>query len=168
MGKEKIHYAAVSVENLENQMQQFLDFYNNSTLHPYIKSAITHLWFVIIHPFEDGNGRLARVLADSILPKPANNYTKFYSLSLIINKERAKYYEILEQTTNLIYNSNLEINNLINWHLDILEKSFKNSIDIIETIILKTQFWDNFRNLKLNNKQIQFIKKVFLIIINKI
>lgn len=161
LGKEKVHYEGVPVKNINADMEKMLEFYNHSSLHPYIKSAIIHLWFAVIHPFDDGNGRLARILADSLLPKNDNSFAKFYTISTQINKEKKLYYDILEHTSSKILNPNLEINDFIKWHLDILEKSFKHSIEIIKNIIIKTNFWDNFKNLNLNERQKTAINKIF-------
>lgn len=102
--RETIHYLAPPYEVLTKQMNELLDYINSSEDDPYIKSAIAHIWFVTIHPYDDGNGRIARTLANYVLSKELGLDYKYYSLSTAIKKDRKGYYDILEKSQNLFYN----------------------------------------------------------------
>lgn len=155
IGREKTHYEAVPTKNIQKDMQAFLSYCNDISPNPYIKSAIAHLWFVIIHPYDDGNGRIARAITDYLLP---NKNIKLYSLSSIINQHKKTYYEILEKTTK--FNSNCDITEWIQWHLNMTRLAMKQGIDKLNQVIYKTKFWDNFKNLKLSVSQQKVLNKV--------
>lgn len=163
IGHEKIHYEAVPADHIEKDMKLFLDFINNSSLNPYIKSSIAHLWFVAIHPYDDGNGRITRALADYCLP---NDNIKMYSISSVIQTQKKDYYEILEQTTKLKNNPNYDFTAWIKWHLEITNYAIKHSIDLVNNIVFKTNFWDKFRNCNLSSTQQKVLNKVLDIGIN--
>ena len=98
-GREKVHYCAPGAEKLPVEMKTFIDWFNDKDVKPsYIKSAIAHFWFVSIHPFDDGNGRIARAISDMILAQTESNGQRFYSVSSEINKEKSAYYDVLERT----------------------------------------------------------------------
>src|SRR6056297_3607166 len=122
MGKEKVHFQAPDSNLVENEMLLFLDWFNNyNKTDLVIKSAIAHLWFVTIHPFEDGNGRIARAISDLILARADKSNQRFYSMSAQIRKERKGYYEILEKTQK----GNLDITEWIKWFLHCLISALK-------------------------------------------
>ena len=99
IGKEKVHYTAPEASRLESEMSRFLEWFNkDTTMEPVIKSAMAHLWFVTIHPFDDGNGRIARAIADSQLARADRTNLRFYSMSAQLMKNRNGYYKILEST----------------------------------------------------------------------
>lgn len=155
IGKEKIHYEAIPAKNIQNDMQAFLRYCNNAFINPYAKSAIAHLWFVIIHPYDDGNGRIARAIADFALP---NKNVKLYSISSQINAHKKAYYDILERTNR--FNENCDITEWLQWHLSITESAMQKGIDKINQIIFKTKFWDNFKELKLTRSQHKVLGKM--------
>lgn len=157
MEREKIHYEAVAAKDIEKNMKLFLDFINNGQVNAYVKSAIAHLWFVIIHPYDDGNGRITRVLADYCLP---NSNIKLYSISSIIQSNKKAYYEKLEQTTKLSNNPNCDFTEWIKWHLEITNRAIKDSINLIDNIVFKTGFWDKFRTYNLSKAQQKVLNKV--------
>lgn len=157
MTREKIHYEAVPPKHIEKDMKLFLDFINNSQENAYVKSAIAHLWFVVIHPYDDGNGRITRALADYCLP---NNNIKLYSISSIIQSNKKAYYEKLEQTTKLVSNPNCDFMAWIKWHLEMTNRAIKDSINLIKNIAFKTDFWDKFRTCNLNKIQQKVLNKV--------
>src|SRR5665647_1576670 len=102
MGKEKVHYQAVSPELVKTEMDKFLDWLNNDNAHdPVLKAAIAHFWFIIIHPFDDGNGRIGRAITDMLLARAENSGERFYSMSSQILIERKQYYEILQKVQHL-------------------------------------------------------------------
>ena len=157
MTREKIHYEAVPPKHIEKDMKLFLDFINNSQENAYVKSAIAHLWFVVIHPYDDGNGRITRALADYCLP---NNNIKLYSISSIIQSNKKAYYEKLEQTTKLSSNLNCDFTEWIKWHLEMTNRAIKDSINLIKNIAFKTDFWDKFRTCNLNKTQQKVLNEV--------
>ena len=126
IGREKTHYEAIPAKNIQKDMEAFLCFCNDISINPYIRSAIAHLWFVIIHPYDDGNGRIARAIADYLLP---NDNIKLYSISSIINKNKKAYYEILEKTNR--FNPNCDISQWLQWHLNITRLDIQNGVDKI-------------------------------------
>ena len=159
IGYEKVHYQGVPCEQILQDMEKFIDFCNNSKLNPYIKSSIAHLWFVVIHPYDDGNGRISRVIADYLLPKQEN--IKLYSLSTQINANKKEYYDVLEHTTNLLYNRDCNLNLWIKYHLKTIKHSMENGIKQVEKVIQKTRFWDKFKTASLNDRQVKVLNKMF-------
>ncbi len=150
VGKEKIHYEAPEAKYLEKEMNYLIDYINNNQEdNLLIKSAIVHLWFVIIHPFEDGNGRIARALADMVLAQQDNTKYRFYSMSSQIKKNRKAYYNILEKTQK----GSMDITNWIVWFLETLLEAIKSSEDILSGVLKKAEFWQKHNNLIFNERQ---------------
>ena len=138
LGREKIHFEAPEFEKLNQEMNQFIHWFNQeAVLDPILKAAITHLWFITIHPFADGNGRIARALTDMQLSKADGVNRRFYSMSNEINKQKKSYYSILEHTQK----GNLDITNWIIWFLECLKESIISSQIIVDKVIWKHQFW---------------------------
>jgi len=161
IGHEKIHYKAILVENINKDIELLLNYCNTSSENIYIKAAIAHLWFVIIHPYDDGNGRIARALMDYILSSNSSSTQfKLYSISAAINNDRTGYYNILDKTTNLFFNKNFDITPWIQWNLNILNNSIQNGLKNIEYVVQKTRFWDIHRNDALNERQIKVLNKI--------
>ena len=136
-GRERTHYVAPSPERLNNEMQIFIDWFNDSTLNGYLKSAIAHLWFVCIHPFDDGNGRIGRAIADMALSKEEDSKMRFFSISHQINKDKKQYYTILERTQR----GSCDITEWILWYLDCLIRSVKQSDETLSSVLNKAIFW---------------------------
>ena len=150
LGKEKIHYQAPPAAQLENEMQIFVDWFNLEQGNDLVlKSAIAHLWFVTLHPFEDGNGRIARALSDMLLARSDEQSYRFYSMSTQIRKERNSYYDILEKTQQ----GNLDITNWLEWYLNCLLHAIENSEKILEKIMIKHYFWVKNSHITLNDRQ---------------
>ncbi len=161
IGFEKVHYKAVPAEQLESDMEKFLSYCNETSENIYIKSAIAHIWFVIIHPYDDGNGRIARAITDYILSKnTSSTQFKLYSISTAINSDRKGYYDILDKTTNLFLNKEFDLTPWILWHLGILNNAMKQALKNIEYLVQKTKFWDKYRNQPLNERQIKVLNKI--------
>jgi len=161
IGHEKVHYLAVPINRINSDIEAFLDFCNQSEENIYIKSAIAHLWFVAIHPYDDGNGRIARAITDYILSKDTLvTQFKLYSISTAINNDRKGYYDILDRTTNLFYNRSFDITPWLEWHLQILKMAMIEALKNIEYVIQKTKFWDVHRNDTLNERQIKVLNKI--------
>ena len=161
IGHEKVHYKAVPAEKIDTDIEKFLDYCNTSDENIYIKSAIAHLWFVMIHPYDDGNGRLARAITDYILSSN-NSITQFklYSISTAISSNRNEYYDILDSTTNLFLNKEFDLTPWLIWHLNILNNAMQQALKNIEYLIQKTKFWDKHRKNALNERQIKVLNKI--------
>jgi len=159
--KEKVYYEAPSRDILEKEMDTFISWYN-ATPASLIKAAISHLWFVIIHPLDDGNGRITRAITDMILSDiESSTVSKLYTMSKNINDDRKGYYNALEQTTGYIKKQNpLDITFWCEWFFNTLYKSLIDASNSLNYIIVKTKFWDKHKNNKLNNRQIKVLNKV--------
>ncbi len=156
IGREKVHYVAPPRESLEKEVDHFLAWFNNDEDVSIIKAGIAHLWFVIIHPLDDGNGRIARAITDMLLAKEANQPLKFFSISSAIKNDRKRYYEVLEKTTS----GTLDITMWLVWFLETLLASLKSAKMSIEFILQKTAFWDRHRNTVLNERQIKVLNRL--------
>ena len=161
IGHEKVHYLAIPSNQIENDMQEFLFYCNESSDNVYIKSALAHLWFVAIHPYDDGNGRIARAITDYLLSEVSQTSFKLYSMSTAINSDRKGYYEVLDRTTNLFMNRKYDFTVWIGWHLKTLNKAMEMTLERINSIIKKTKFWDNCRDKQLNSRQQKVLTKLF-------
>jgi Fic family protein len=154
LGKEKVHYQAPPATQLENETRIFFDWFNlehNTDL--VLKAAIAHLWFVTLHPFEDGNGRIARALSDMLLARSDEQSYRFYSMSTQIRKERNAYYDILEKTQK----ENLDITNWIEWFLNCLLHSIENSEKLLEKVIYKHEFRIKHSKVNMNGRQLKIL-----------
>jgi Fic family protein len=154
LGKEKVHYQAPHALKIENEMTLFFDWFNREKKTDLVfKAAIAHLWFVTIHPFEDGNGRISRALSDMLLSQSDEQSYRFYSMSTQIRKERNSYYEILEKTQK----GGMDITRYLEWFLNSLLNAIKYSDVILEKIIYKHYFWTKNAKLNLNSRQIKIL-----------
>jgi len=158
--REKVHYLAPSPTRLKEEMNRFLDYVNNSKENPYIKSAIAHIWFVSIHPYDDGNGRLARTITNYVLSKELGLDHKYYSLSTEIRKNRKEYYNTLEKSQNLFYNRDFDFTKWILWHTNMINSAIEASLEQIKVITQKTKFWDKAREYPLNKREIKVLNKL--------
>jgi Fic family protein len=157
LGKEKVHFQAPDSKLVDNEMYLFLEWFNNyGKIDMVIKAAIAHLWFVTIHPFEDGNGRITRALSDMILARADNSNQRFYSLSAQIRKERKGYYNILEKTQN----GNLDITEWIKWFLQSLINALKSTDSILRQVLFKADFWNKHSKTIINERQRKLINKL--------
>lgn len=150
LGKEKVHYQAPPAAHLENEMRMFFDWFNlEQNIDLVLKAAVAHLWFVTIHPFEDGNGRISRALSDMLLARSDEQSYRFYSMSAQIRKERNSYYDILEKTQK----GSLDITDWIKWFLNCLLRSIEHSDKLLEKVIYKHQFWQRHSKVIINERQ---------------
>lgn len=157
MGKEKVHFQAPDSSLVENEMNIFLDWFNNyEKTDLVLKAAITHLWFVTIHPFEDGNGRITRALTDMLLARSDKSNQRFYSMSAQIRLERKEYYEILEKTQK----GNLDITEWIKWFLNCLINSLKSSDSVLVKVLFKADFWTKHSKIIINERQKKLLNKL--------
>ena len=158
MGKEKVHYQAPPPNQVKLEMDRFLDWLNNNdNLDLVIKSAIAHFWFIIIHPFDDGHGRIARAISDLLLAQSDGSSQRFYSLSNQVLLDRKKYYAILQK----IQHKDGEITEWIVWFLNSLFRALKNTEQTIGKVLYKNDFWDKHKNTKLNSRQRLILNKLF-------
>lgn len=158
MGKEKVHYQAPPPNQVKNEMDVFLHWFNNETkIDPVLKAAIAHFWFIIIHPFDDGNGRIARAISDLLLARSDDSSQRFYSLSSQILVERKVYYEILQK----VQHSNGDITEWLSWFLNCLFKAIISTEDTIQNILHKAEFWDKHKETILNSRQRLILNKLF-------
>lgn len=154
IGKEKIHFEAPSPESVDYEMDVFLDWLNDiSTIDPIIKAAISHLWFVTIHPFDDGNGRIGRAIIDYMLARSEKSPQRFYSLSSQIQQERKDYYKILEQAQK----GDLEITEWLEWFIDCLGRAIQGANSTLNAVLFKAQFWQEIDKFQLNERQKKII-----------
>ncbi|MDF1573988.1 MAG: Fic family protein [Bacteroidales bacterium] len=157
MGKEKVHFQAPDSGLVDNEMLRFLNWFNSDDKTDLvIKAAIAHLWFVTIHPFEDGNGRITRALSDMILARADKSNQRFYSMSAQIRKERRGYYEILEKTQK----GNLDITEWITWFLNCLIIALKSTDSILRQVLFKADFWNKHSKTIINERQRKQINKL--------
>jgi Fic family protein len=160
IGKEKIHYVAMPSAQISQSIQELIAYCNDSKENFLVKSAVAHLWFEAIHPYDDGNGRIGRALTNYILSKDGGLNNKYYSISSAINQDRKGYYDMLEKTQNLMYNKNFDITKWIIWHTQSIEKSIGISIENIQIVVDKTRFYDKMRDIKLNDKQRKVVNRL--------
>jgi len=157
MGKEKVHFQAPDSELIEYEMLRFLDWFNNyDKTDLVIKAAIAHLWFVTIHPFEDGNGRITRALSDMILARADKGNQRFYSMSAQIRKERNGYYDILEKTQK----GSLDITEWITWFLQCLINTLISTDLILKKVLYKADFWNKRSRTIINERQRKLLNKL--------
>lgn len=157
MGKEVVHFEAPKVERLEKEMKRFIDWFNtDSLIDPVLKAAIIHFWFVTIHPFDDGNGRIARALTDMQLSKSDGVNQRFYSMSTQIKHERKKYYTILEKTQK----GDSSITTWIVWFLNCLKEAIIASNTIIDKVVRKHHFWMQNNVSVSNDRQRMMLNKL--------
>ncbi|MCK4661891.1 MAG: Fic family protein [Bacteroidales bacterium] len=157
MGKEKIHYQAPYATDIEKEMNVFIDWFNiEDKLDPVIKAGVTHFWFVTIHPFEDGNGRIARAITDMLLTRADGISQRFYSMSAQIRLERKEYYSILEKSQK----GTLDITVWLQWFLNCLMNSLKTSDQTLSKVLNKHKFWNKYATITLNNRQILLLNKL--------
>ena len=161
VGKEKVYYEAPSYSVLDKEMEAYIEWFNNTPT-SLIKSAISHLWFVIIHPFDDGNGRLTRLITDMVLSElEESKLTRLYSMSKSINGDRKGYYNALEQTTGYIKKENpLDITIWCEWFLKTLYSSLVEAIESIEHVVEKAKFWDRHRDSAINERQTKVLNSI--------
>ena len=150
MGKERIHFEAPEAERLPAEMDLFLNWFNaEPTTDAVLKAAMAHLWFVTIHPFDDGNGRITRAMTDMLLARADGTSQRFYSMSAQILRERAAYYNMLEQAQK----GSLDITPWLSWFLDCLFHAMDHTEQTLSSVTNRTQFWEKNREVSLNSRQ---------------
>ena len=148
-GRERVHYEAPEAARLDREMNAFLGWFNGKDqIEPVLAAAVAHLWFVTIHPFEDGNGRIARAITDMALARSEESPRRFYSMSAQIRVERKAYYDILEATQK----GDLNITNWLDWFLGCLDRAFEGAEVILASVLQKAKFWEVHASARLNDR----------------
>lgn len=149
-GRERVHFQAPSAERIDKEMAAFLDWFNDDvSMDPVLKAGVAHLWFVTIHPFDDGNGRIARAITDMMLSRSEQSSQRFYSMSLQIRQERNVYYDGLEAAQK----GTLEITTWLEWFLDCLGRAIDEAEETLATVIGKARFWESHAGVSFNDRQ---------------
>ena len=157
IGRERVHYEAPEAGRLNVEMNTFLEWFNKTTaMDPVLKAAIAHLWFVTIHPFDDGNGRIARAIADMQLARADASGQRFYSMSAQIQRERNVYYDILEETQK----GNLDITKWLLWFIECLDRAISLSEENLSGVTQKAKFWESHQSVSLNERQRKMLNKL--------
>jgi Fic family protein len=155
--RERVHYQAPAAKRLYREMRVFLDWFNNGDeTDPVLKAGLAHLWFVTIHPYDDGNGRIARAIADMALARSEQSSQRFYSMSAQIRRERKAYYDRLEATQK----GGLDITSWMAWFLDCLDRAIDNAEDILAAVFRKARFWEGHAGTPLNGRQREIINRL--------
>jgi Fic family protein len=158
MGKEKVHYEAIPASKVKKEMEIFLKWFNSKTpMDPVLKAAIAHFWFIIIHPFDDGNGRIARAISDLMLARADGTSERYYSMSSQILVERKKYYDVLQK----VQHSKGDITDWLNWFLNCLKNSLLATEVTFKNTFRKTEFWKIHENTSINERQRLLLNKLF-------
>ena len=158
MGREKVHYEAPPSDVVPSMMDEFLDWVNGEqNIDPILKAAIAHLWFVAIHPFDDGNGRITRTITDMLLAKADGMPHRFYSMSAEILRDSKGYYDALEKTTT----STMDITVWIEWFLQTLRSAILSSEATVKRVVAKSSFWQRNREVAMNERQVKVINMLW-------
>src|SRR5689334_3666542 len=146
-----------SAQRLDGEMRQFLEWFNGDAApEPVLQAALAHLWFVTVHAFDDGNGRIARAIADMALARAEGTHQRFYSMSAQIRRERNDYYEMLEETQK----GGLDITAWQEWFLRCLLRAIEGTHDTLGVVLSKARFWERFGKEPLNERQIKVLNRV--------
>ena len=156
-GKEKVHFQAISAEQIASEMAIFLEWYNKkSDCNLILKSAIAHLWLLTIHPFEDGNGRIARAISTKLLAQAEHQEQRFYSIAKQISKEKKDYYNILEEQQR----GGLDITKWLEWYISCLAKALEFSNNSMKDVLSKNKFWHQANKFTINDRQKKVLNKM--------
>jgi Fic family protein len=157
VGRERVHFEAPPAERIDGEMQRFLEWFEgDADIEPVLKAGLAHLWFVTIHPFDDGNGRIARAIAEMALARSERSSQRFYSMSAQIREERAAYYRILEQTQR----GTMDVTPWMAWFLGCLARAIESAQVALSSVRAKARYWDTLRAVPLNDRQRLVITKL--------
>jgi Fic family protein len=157
VGRESVHFQAPPADQVDSEMSQFLEWFNtNADGDPVLNAGIAHLWFVTIHPFGDGNGRIARAITDMSLARSEHSTQRFYSMSAQIRQERNAYYNILEATQK----GTLDITPWLTWFLDCLDKAIKGAHATLSDVLAKARFWERVAGTPINERQRMMLNRL--------
>lgn len=164
VGRERVHFEAPAARRLGEQMGRFLEWFNNGAperggepeIDPVLKAGTAHLWFVTIHPFADGNGRIARAIADLWLARSEHSSQRFYSMSGQIRQEHKSYYEILEETQK----AGMDITSWLTWFLECLGRAIDGSEILLGSVLAKSRFWEAISETPVNERQRRVLNRL--------
>lgn len=157
IGRERVHYQAPAASKLNTEMDAFFTWFNRGdVLDPVIKAGLSHLWFITLHPFEDGNGRIARAITDMALARSEKTSQRFYSMSAQIRLERKTYYDTLEQ----VQKGTLDVTHWLQWFLGCLDRAFDGAETSLAAVLAKAQFWERHSHTPLNARQRNIINRL--------
>lgn len=157
VGKQKVHYQAPAANSLQTEVAVFLKWFESKqVIDPLLAAGLAHLWFVTLHPFDDGNGRIARAIADMVLARSEETNQRFYSMSAQIRIERNAYYDILEATQK----GSCDVTAWQEWFLNCLLRAIEGAHETLETVLAKARFWVRFAKAPLNERQIKVLNRV--------
>jgi Fic family protein len=156
-GKERVHYTAPPADRLDIETECFLNWFNGRQEMDWVlKAGLAHLWFVTLHPFDDGNGRIARAIADMTLARSEGSTQRFYSMSAQIRSERKAYYDVLETTQK----GSMDVTQWLDWFLGCLNRAIGTAHDTLGSVLNKARFWERFATEALNERQIQVLNRM--------
>lgn len=157
IGRQRVHFEALPSSIIETEMTRFVDWVNATTGdHPVLKAGLAHLWFVTLHPFDDGNGRIARAIGDLMLARADGSPQRFYSLSAQIQRERRSYYETLERAQK----GTLDVTAWLTWFLENLHRSVDSAQHTLDAVLVKTRFWQRWVNIPMNERQMKLLNRL--------
>jgi Fic family protein len=157
IGRQRVHFEAPPADRLEFETSRLLDWLNGASQEPQLlKAGLGHLWFVTLHPFDDGNGRIARAIGDLLLARADGSSQRFYSLSAQIQRERKAYYDILERTQR----SSLDVTEWLAWFLDTLHRAVDQAQITLDAVLIKTRFWQRWASVPFNERQLKLLNKL--------
>jgi Fic family protein len=179
IGRQKVHFEAPSADRLETETSRFLDWVNMASNEPpLLKAGLGHLWFVTLHPFDDGNGRIARAIGDLLLARADGSPQRFYSLSAQIQRERKAYYDIVERTQKNLPGANfraspeggrhrdvpdnrsMDVTEWLAWFLDTLHRAVDQAQHTLDAVLTKARFWQRWATMPLNERQVKLLNKL--------
>lgn len=179
IGRQRVHFEAPPAERLDAETSRFLDWVNGASNEPpLIKAGLGHLWFVTLHPFDDGNGRIARAIGDLLLARADGSPQRFYSLSAQIQRERKAYYDILERTQKNLPGANfrdspagfrhrdvpdnrsIDVTEWLAWFLDTLHRAVDQAQQTLDAVLVKARFWQRWATTPLNERQVKLLNKL--------
>jgi Fic family protein len=157
VGRQHVHFEAPPADRLESEASRFLDWLNSASNEPaLLKAGIGHLWFVTLHPFEDGNGRIARAVGDLLLARADGSPQRFYSLSAQIQRDRKAYYDILERTQK----GSMDVTEWLVWFLDTLHRAVDQAQNTVDAVLGKASFWQRWAGTSLNERQVKLLNRL--------
>ena len=157
IGRQRVHFEAPPAARLDGEMDRFLDWVNSDSGEPpLLKAGLAHLWFVTLHPFDDGNGRIARAVGDLLLARADGSPQRYYSLSAQIQRERSDYYDILERTQQ----GTLDITAWLDWFLGALHRAVGNAQQTVDAVLLKSRFWQRWTGTAMNERQLKLLNRL--------
>ncbi|MGS2808543.1 Fic family protein [Nocardia sp. MW-W600-9] len=156
-GRQRVHFEAPPASRLDSEMRRFIDWFDEDSPEPtLVKAGLAHLWFVTIHPFDDGNGRIARALGDVLLARADGSTRRFYSVSAQIQRDRKSYYDILERTQQ----GSLDVTDWLRWFLETMGRAIASADENVDTVLQKARFWRRWDQTALNARQITVLNRL--------